>query len=244
MAEQVLSRLAEMLDLPVKKIRSRSREHAVLRLPAQADRRVRPRGGRVRDPRAPGGVPRRAGAEHQRPRVPHGADGIARGGIGRSGATCAARPGARSGSTAPTTQQARRVSRPSTSEWLRGRKGLQRYVVNSDGERIRDLGGREPTAGGDLVLTLDSAWQRAAEDYLRESIFKTRQVLDEDRGTYYKADAGVVVVLDVETGGRQGDGVVARLRPAVVRDRADEGPTLLPRIRRRSARGLMKLRHC
>lgn len=86
-------------------------------------------------------------------------------------------------------------------KWLRGAKGLQRYVVNSDGERIRDLGGRQPTPGGDLVLTIDSAWQRAAEDALEESILRTRQVLDEDSGSYYKADAGVVVVLDVETGG-------------------------------------------
>ena len=86
-------------------------------------------------------------------------------------------------------------------KWLRGRKGFQRYVVNSDGERIRDLGGQQPTPGGDLVLTIDSEWQRAAEEYLEESILRTRQVLDEDSGTYFKADAGVVVVLDVETGG-------------------------------------------
>lgn len=86
-------------------------------------------------------------------------------------------------------------------KWLRGTKGLQRYVVNSDGERIRDLGGRQPTAGNDLVLTIDSQWQRAAEQYLEDSILRTRQVFDEDSGTYYKADAGVVVVMDVETGG-------------------------------------------
>ncbi|MDH5225456.1 MAG: hypothetical protein OEW46_11885, partial [Actinomycetota bacterium] len=78
-------------------------------------------------------------------------------------------------------------------KWLRGTKGLQRYVVNSDGERIRDLGGRQPTAGNDLVLTIDSQWQRAAEQYLEDSILRTRQVFDEDSGTYYKADAGVVV---------------------------------------------------
>ncbi|MBA3764134.1 MAG: hypothetical protein H0X05_01330 [Actinobacteria bacterium] len=86
-------------------------------------------------------------------------------------------------------------------KWLRGRKGLARYVVNSDGERIRELGGREPTAGGDLVLTLHSGWQQAAETYLQDSIDRTRQVFDEDSGTNFKADAGVVVVLDVETGG-------------------------------------------
>lgn len=86
-------------------------------------------------------------------------------------------------------------------KWLRGAKGLQRYVVNADGERIRDLGGRQPTPGGDLVLTIDSRWQRAAEDHLEDSILRTRQVFDEDSGKYFQADAGVVVVLEVETGG-------------------------------------------
>jgi|GEM_PF-1622377 len=86
-------------------------------------------------------------------------------------------------------------------KWLRGRKGFQRYVVNSDGERIRDLGGQQPTPGGDLVLTIDSEWQRAAEEHLEESILRTRQVFDEDSSSYFKADAGVVIVLDVETGG-------------------------------------------
>jgi penicillin-binding protein 2 len=86
-------------------------------------------------------------------------------------------------------------------KWLRGTNGLQRYVVNADGERIRDLGGREPTPGGDLVLALDGEWQRAAEAYLQDSILRTRQVYDEDSTSYFKADAGVVIVLDVKTGG-------------------------------------------
>ncbi|MET0801384.1 MAG: penicillin-binding transpeptidase domain-containing protein [Actinomycetota bacterium] len=85
--------------------------------------------------------------------------------------------------------------------YLRGSKGLQRYVVNADGERIRDLGGRPPSPGGDLVLTIDGEWQQAAETALEDSILRTRQVFDEDSGSYYKADGGVVVVLDVETGG-------------------------------------------
>jgi penicillin-binding protein 2 len=85
--------------------------------------------------------------------------------------------------------------------WLRGTKGLQRYVVNSDGERIRDLGGRPPSAGGDLVLTVDGAWQQAAEGALEDTIYRTRGVYDEDHLKYFQADAGVVIVLDVETGG-------------------------------------------
>jgi penicillin-binding protein 2 len=85
--------------------------------------------------------------------------------------------------------------------WLRGTKGLERYVVNSDGERIRDLGGRPPAPGGDLVLTMNSEWQRAAEEALQETIYDTRQVYDEDHSKNFAADAGVVIVLDVETGG-------------------------------------------
>ena len=48
-------------------------------------------------------------------------------------------------------------------KWLRGRKGVQRYVVNSDGETIRNLGEVDPTPGDNLVLTLDSDVQKSAE---------------------------------------------------------------------------------
>lgn len=87
--------------------------------------------------------------------------------------------------------------------WLRGTKGLERYVVNADGERIRDLGGRAPSAGNDLVLTLNSEWQSAAEEALEESIYRAREELDESSVPLrtFEADAGVVVVLDVKTGG-------------------------------------------
>ena len=121
--------------------------------------------------------------------------------------------------------------------WLRGTKGLQRYVVNSDGERIRDLGGRPPTAGGDLVLTIDGEWQQAAEDERsRTASCRTRQVFDEDSGTYFKADAGVVVVLDVETGGVKAMASWPDYDPRWYVQRPDEGPASATSGSPRSAR--------
>ena len=55
-------------------------------------------------------------------------------------------------------------------KWLRGRKGVQRYVVNSDGETIRNLGEVDPTPGDNLVLTVDSEVQKSSEAALQEGM--------------------------------------------------------------------------
>jgi penicillin-binding protein 2 len=86
-------------------------------------------------------------------------------------------------------------------KYLRGTPGVQRFLVNSDGETIRRLGNQEPTAGDDLVLALDSDIQTAAEDSLKEGIDRARTVYDEDHGKYFQAPGGAVVVLDPKTGG-------------------------------------------
>jgi penicillin-binding protein 2 len=86
-------------------------------------------------------------------------------------------------------------------KYLRGTKGEQRYVVNSDGETIRRLGNKEPTAGDDLVLALNSDVQQAAEQSLKEGIDRARTVFDEDHQKYFEAPGGAVVVLDPKTGG-------------------------------------------
>jgi penicillin-binding protein 2 len=86
-------------------------------------------------------------------------------------------------------------------KWLRGRAGVQHYVVNSDGETIRRLGGVDPTPGDNLVLSLNAKIQRAAEDALDEGIQHARTMFDEDTNKYFEANAGAVVVLDPKTGG-------------------------------------------
>ena len=54
-------------------------------------------------------------------------------------------------------------------EFLRGRDGFRRVVVDSRGHIQRELDRVEPQSGQDLVLTIDSDLQLAAEDQLRKS---------------------------------------------------------------------------
>jgi penicillin-binding protein 2 len=86
-------------------------------------------------------------------------------------------------------------------KYLRGDKGAQKYIVNSDGETIRELGEQPATPGDDLVLTLDADVQQAAEEELYNGIQRARTIVDQQSGTYLKADGGAVIVLDAQTSG-------------------------------------------
>jgi penicillin-binding protein 2 len=85
--------------------------------------------------------------------------------------------------------------------FLRGKPGLEKFLVNADGETLRRLGGRDPVQGGNLYLTLDAGIQTIAEDALEKGIHEARLHFDEDTGRYLNAPAGAVVVLDPDTGG-------------------------------------------
>jgi len=86
-------------------------------------------------------------------------------------------------------------------KYLRGTKGVQKYIVNSDGETIRTLGEEPAKPGDDLVLALDGKIQQAAEEELYNGIQRARTVVDQTSGTYLKADGGAVIVLDAQTSG-------------------------------------------
>jgi penicillin-binding protein 2 len=86
-------------------------------------------------------------------------------------------------------------------KYLRGEKGAQKYIVNSDGETIRTLGEQPATPGDNLVLALDADVQQAAEEELYNGIQRARTIVDEQSGTYLKADGGAVIVLDAQTSG-------------------------------------------
>jgi penicillin-binding protein 2 len=85
-------------------------------------------------------------------------------------------------------------------KYLRGARGVQKFIVNSDGETIRALSAIEPTAGADLHLTLDTRLQRAAEQELHDGLMHARTLTDSS-GHLLQANAGAVVVLDAKTGG-------------------------------------------
>ena len=105
-------------------------------------------------------------------------------------------------------------------KYLRGEKGAQKYIVNSDGETIRTLGEQPATPGDNLVLALDADVQQAAEEELQNGIDRARTIVDEQSGTYLKADGGRRDRARRPDVGHRRDGILAGLQPRVVR----EGP--------------------
>jgi penicillin-binding protein 2 len=85
--------------------------------------------------------------------------------------------------------------------WLRGEPGEERFLVNSDGEVLREFDPKPAQPGHDLRLSLDLDIQRIAEEELAAGIQRARTVLDESTGTNLVANAGSVVVIDPNTGG-------------------------------------------
>ena len=86
-------------------------------------------------------------------------------------------------------------------KFLRGERGIRKFIVNADGETIRPLDEIPSTHGDDLHLTLDTRWQRVAEEELAQGIELARGDTDSTNVNSLKANAGAVVVLDAETGG-------------------------------------------
>ena len=82
---------------------------------------------------------------------------------------------------------------------LIGTPGLVKYLVNSLGENLEEIGQQDPVPGDDVYLTIDADAQRLAEDALKGGIRNARAILDETG--YLKADAGSVVVMNPDTGG-------------------------------------------
>jgi penicillin-binding protein 2 len=84
-------------------------------------------------------------------------------------------------------------------KYLRGERGVQRFIVNADGETIRALQPEPPREGNDLYLAIDEEFQRAAEHELWAGMHRARELRD-STGRYLRADSGAVVVMDVHTG--------------------------------------------
>ena len=85
-------------------------------------------------------------------------------------------------------------------KWLRGRDGVQDLEVNAAGEVVRALGGRPPTPGRDLQLTLDLNLQVSVERALADGMRAARRLPDSQRGGTYPAPAATAVVLDPDDG--------------------------------------------
>jgi penicillin-binding protein 2 len=97
--------------------------------------------------------------------------------------------------------------------WLRGTKGLQKFIVNSNNETIRALARLEPEPGHDLHLTMNLDIQQAAEEELRAGMERARQLTDSS-GRPLQADGGVAIVLDAKDGGVKAMASVPSFDPA------------------------------
>jgi hypothetical protein len=86
--------------------------------------------------------------------------------------------------------------------FLRGRKGQQKYLVDSNQQIVRLLGEQPAVPGDDLVLSLDINTQRIAEQALSDGIANTRAIFDDTQSppAYLKANSGAVIVMDPTTG--------------------------------------------
>jgi penicillin-binding protein 2 len=86
---------------------------------------------------------------------------------------------------------------------LRGEPGVTKLQVNSTGEVVRGepLAVKEPTPGGDVVLSLDLNIQRLAEESLLQGLETARRGIDRNGdGKHFVAPAGSVVVTDPRDG--------------------------------------------
>ena len=83
---------------------------------------------------------------------------------------------------------------------LRGVPGLEKITVKSDGTPVSKVVTREPVAGHDVQLTIDIDTQKSAEKSLQQGIDGAKHLVDPDSGSYYRANAGAVIVLDARTG--------------------------------------------
>ncbi len=86
--------------------------------------------------------------------------------------------------------------------YLRGTEGIRQVQVDySYAPKGNSNWSREPVPGKNLVLTLDIQLQKAAEKALDWQLFRLQNVMNVgDQRTYQNARAGAVVVLDVRTG--------------------------------------------
>ena len=85
--------------------------------------------------------------------------------------------------------------------WLQGKKGEQKFKVNSSGRNLGPIGtAKQPVPGDDVVLSIDAKVQRLAEQSLQAGMQAARRTYDSTSGRDYAANAGAVIVMDPHNG--------------------------------------------
>ena len=83
--------------------------------------------------------------------------------------------------------------------YLRGKRGARLVEVDALGRPVRDLGTESPTPGNNLILTVDSRLQRAAQNALAKGVANAVKV-GGAKVPPGKTLSGAAVVLNVQTG--------------------------------------------
>ena len=83
---------------------------------------------------------------------------------------------------------------------LRGVPGLEKIEVKADLTQSEPIVVRKAQAGHDVQLTIDIDTQKSVEESLQQGIDGAKRLVDPDSGSYYRANAGAVIVLDARTG--------------------------------------------
>ncbi|MDQ3991427.1 MAG: penicillin-binding protein 2 [Actinomycetota bacterium] len=84
---------------------------------------------------------------------------------------------------------------------LRGKDGQVKYQVDASGKVLKRLASVPSEPGYDVQLTVDRRIQEVAQTALKEGAEAARGIYHEGSGTYLKAPAGAVVVMDPANGG-------------------------------------------
>ncbi|AEW94095.1 MULTISPECIES: penicillin-binding protein 2 [Streptomycetaceae] len=104
----------------------------------------------------------------------------------------------------PTLQRSDQVGRSGLEHTydaeLRGKAGITRYEVDNRGRVIGNAGDTPPQPGNSLVTSIDSRVQAVTEKELAQAMEDARHVWDKNTNTWYKADSGAAIVMDVHTG--------------------------------------------
>lgn len=88
----------------------------------------------------------------------------------------------------------------SYDQQLRGKSGVTRYEVDNLGRVIGKAGATPAVPGSNLVTSIDSRIQALTEKELAAAMKTLRTTWDSVTNSYYKADSGAAVVMDVHTG--------------------------------------------
>ena len=82
-------------------------------------------------------------------------------------------------------------------EYLKGTDGIKQVDMNVEGAITNEYISEEAVAGSDVILTIDANLQKVAEDALKQNI---EDIAAGKYGGKYDAEAGAVVVMNVNTG--------------------------------------------